>query len=181
MATDTESLEEQKNDQPAADTNELASGSSDAGDQDAGVNDQDSGDSAVDQADSGGGDEPSAQAVPSETDPQQVSDDSTDQANAKPRSEEESLEQILELRIPVIVRLAQKRLPLKEILKFSMGTVLQFDNDAYEHVDLMVNNSTIGLGQPVKIGENFGLRIVQIGDISHTIRSLGGAGDAEES
>ena len=181
MATDTESLEEQKNDQPAAETNEAVSGSSDAADQDAGVNGPDSADAAAAEAGSAGGDEPSTQAMPSEGDAQQVANVAADHTNYEPRSEEESLEQILELSIPVIVRLAEKRLPLKEILKFHMGTVLQFDSDAYEHVDLMVNNSTIGLGQPVKIGENFGLRIVQVGDISQTIRSLGGAGEAEQS
>ena len=38
----------------------------------------------------------------------------------------------------------------------------------------MVNNEVIGLGQPVKIGENFGLKITQVGDLSDTIKRLGG-------
>ena len=37
----------------------------------------------------------------------------------------------------------------------------------------------IGLGQPVKISENFGLKITQLGDITHTIKSLGQASDSE--
>jgi len=43
----------------------------------------------------------------------------------------------------------------------------------------MVNNSTIGLGQAVKIGENFGLKITQIGPVEETIKSLGIKGAAE--
>jgi len=93
----------------------------------------------------------------------------------------QGLEHILSIHVPVIVRLAERKMSLQEVLRFSLGSVIQFEKNAYEHVDLMINNSVLGLGQPVKIGENFGLRIVQIGDISETIKSLGGNGDAAES
>jgi hypothetical protein len=38
----------------------------------------------------------------------------------------------------------------------------------------MINNKTIGIGQTVKVGENFGLRITQVGDLKRLIASLGG-------
>ena len=173
MAAETEPLEEQVEAQLPAEPDESAAGCADAAAADGAADD-----SATAEEGSTGGDGPPTQDTPSEEDTQSVADAPADQVDTDPQGEEESLDQILSLRVPIIVRLAEKQLPLKEILKFNMGTVLQFDKDAYEHVDLMVNNSTIGLGQPVKIGENFGLRIVQIGDINHTIRSLGGAGDA---
>ena len=81
---------------------------------------------------------------------------------------------ILAMRVPVIVKIAEKHMPISAILKLNLGSVITFDKDAYQNVDLMVNNSTIGLGQPVKVGENFGLRIIQINDIQDTIVSLGG-------
>ena len=62
---------------------------------------------------------------------------------------------------------------VEDVLKISLGSIITFDKDAYQHIDLMVNNSVIGLGQPVKKGENFGLRITQIGEITDTIKSLG--------
>ncbi|MBN1846577.1 MAG: FliM/FliN family flagellar motor switch protein [Sedimentisphaerales bacterium] len=86
---------------------------------------------------------------------------------------EEHLERIFKMKVPIIVRIAQKNMTVGEILKLHIGTVIQFEQDAYQHIDLMVNNAVIGLGQPVKVGENFGLRITQIGDIAHTIKSLG--------
>lgn len=170
MAAETEPLEEQVEDQLPAQADESVADGADAAAPDGAAGDAPAGEG-----------EPSAQDMASEEDTQSAGDAPADKVAADPRDKEESLDQILSLRVPVIVRLAEKRIQLKEILKFNMGTVLQFDKDAYEHVDLMVNNSTIGLGQPVKLGENFGLRIVQIGDIKHTIRSLGGAGDAAES
>ncbi|MBN2375875.1 MAG: FliM/FliN family flagellar motor switch protein [Sedimentisphaerales bacterium] len=83
------------------------------------------------------------------------------------------LERILNMKVPVIIKIAQKKMHLRDILKLNLGTVIQFEQDAYRYVDLMVNNSTIGLGQTVKVGENFGLKISQIGDITDTIKSLG--------
>lgn len=88
---------------------------------------------------------------------------------------------LLSMKIPVIVKVAERKLKLCDVMKFTIGSIIQFDKDAYQNVDLMVNNSTIGLGQPVKVGENFGLRVVQIGDITDTIRSLGGVENAEEA
>ena len=73
----------------------------------------------------------------------------------------------------MIVKVAEKKMTMGSVLRFHLGSIIQFDKDADQHIDLMVNNSTIGLGQPIKIGENFGLRITQINDITETIKSLG--------
>ena len=90
-----------------------------------------------------------------------------------------NLEHILSMKLPVIVRIAQKRMRIKEVLKLNLGSVVHFDQDAYQQIDLLVNNQVIGLGQPVKIGENFGLKVLQIGDITDTIRILGDAADEQ--
>ena len=85
----------------------------------------------------------------------------------------EKIERILSMKVPVIVKVAEKKIALGKVIRLNIGSIIQFDKDAYQHIELMVNNNTIGLGQPIKIGENFGLRITQIGDIADTIKSLG--------
>lgn len=80
---------------------------------------------------------------------------------------------LLRMKVPVIVKVTEKKVRLKDILKWNLGSIIVFEKDAYQNIDLMVNNSTIGLGQPVKIGEKFGLKITQIKDPADTIRSLG--------
>ena len=98
-----------------------------------------------------------------------------EQANKNPADgPEEHLDRILAMKIPVIVKITEKRMAMEKILKLSIGSMIQFDKDAYQHIDLMINNTTVGFGQPVKVGENFGLKVVQIGDIAETIKSLGG-------
>jgi flagellar motor switch protein FliN/FliY len=94
-------------------------------------------------------------------------------------SSDDSLPRILSMRMPVIVKLAEKSMALSTVLKLNIGSVINFDKDAYQLVDLMANNSTIGLGQTVKIGENFGLRVIQIGPVEETIKSLGIAGASD--
>ncbi len=84
-----------------------------------------------------------------------------------------NLQKILTMKIPVIVKIAEKKMRMENILKLNLGSIIQFDKDAYQLIDLMVNNQTIGLGQPIKIGEKFGLQVTHIGDINEKIRILG--------
>ena len=92
---------------------------------------------------------------------------------------EEHLARILAMKIPVIVKITEKTMAMEKILKLNIGSMIQFDKDAYQHIDLMINNTTVGFGRPAKVGENFGLKIVQIGDIAKTIKSLGGEKESE--
>jgi len=89
-----------------------------------------------------------------------------------PEKQSEKLQRLLSMRVPVIVKVAEKKMTIGNMLKFHMGSIIQFDKDAYQQLELMINNSTIGLGQPIKIGEKFGLRITQVGEIAETIKSL---------
>ncbi len=84
------------------------------------------------------------------------------------------LKGILSMKVPLIVKVAQKKMCMENVLKLSLGSIIQFDKDVYENIELMVNNQVIGVGQPVKIGENFGLRLLQVGNLENTIKSLGG-------
>lgn len=83
------------------------------------------------------------------------------------------LRRILKLEVPVIVKLAERTMTLSEIMRLGPGAIIEFQKSNDEPLDLLVNNKTIGVGEAVKIGENFGLRITQIGDIEQIIRSLG--------
>ncbi|MDD4888794.1 MAG: FliM/FliN family flagellar motor switch protein [Phycisphaerae bacterium] len=81
---------------------------------------------------------------------------------------------LLRLRVPVIVKLAERRMRLDEIMKLTAGAIIEFDKPAEAPLDLMVSNVAIGAGDVVKVGENFGLRITRITRPEDTIRALGG-------
>ena len=83
------------------------------------------------------------------------------------------LDRILRLSVPVIVKLAQRKLTLAEVLRLGTGAIIEFEKASDQLLELMINNRVIGLGETVKVGENFGLRIMQIGDVKQVIRSMG--------
>jgi flagellar motor switch protein FliN/FliY len=98
--------------------------------------------------------------------------------HAKPESQTappspRELERILRLQVPVIVRLAERKLTLSEVMRLGPGAIIEFFKSSDEPLELLVNNKTIAIGETVKVGENFGLRISQVGDVKQVIRSLG--------
>lgn len=83
------------------------------------------------------------------------------------------LERILHIEVPVIVKLAERKLALSEVLRLGTGAIIEFFKASDEPLELLINNKVIGLGEAVKVGENFGLRVTQIGDVKSLIRSMG--------
>lgn len=96
------------------------------------------------------------------------------QAQRTPISTTQSeLERILRVEVPVIVKLAERKLTMSEVLRLGVGAILEFAKSSDEPLELLINNKPIGVGETVKVGENFGLRITQIGDVKSVIRSMG--------
>ena len=83
------------------------------------------------------------------------------------------LQRILRLQVPVIVKLAERKFSVSEVLRIQNGAILEFMKSSEEPLELMINNKSIAVGETVKVGENFGLRIHQIGDVKAIIHSLG--------
>lgn len=92
-----------------------------------------------------------------------------------PARAKSDVRRLLRLRVPVIVKLAGKKLHVRTVTGWHVGTILEFDKRADEELELMIRNKTIGFGQAVKAGEKFGLRVNSICDIRETIKSLGEA------
>jgi len=80
---------------------------------------------------------------------------------------------ILRLYVPVIVKLAERKLNMSEVMRLGTGAIIEFFKSSDEPLELLVNNKVIALGEAVKVGENFGLRLTQIGDVKQVIQSLG--------
>jgi flagellar motor switch protein FliN/FliY len=89
------------------------------------------------------------------------------------RKSTSELQRILKLEVPVIVKLAERKLNLSEVMRLGVGAIIEFVKSNDEPLQLLINNKPIGVGEAVKVGENFGLRITQVGDIKQIIQSLG--------
>lgn len=89
-----------------------------------------------------------------------------------------NVEHILQLEVPIIVRLGEKKLPLREVMLLVPGTILELPKAAESDLEMLVNNKVVGHGVAVKVGENFGLRITHVGDARERVMALGGGPSA---
>lgn len=108
------------------------------------------------------------------------SDPSDSSMDALPHGEFEGagepgpVSRILKISVPLVVKLAERRMALAEVGRMGLGAIIEFTKSNEDPLELMVNNKTIAIGEAVKVGENFGLRITQIGDVRDVIKSMGG-------
>lgn len=83
------------------------------------------------------------------------------------------MSRILGMGVTVTVVLAQRDMAIENILETTVGTIIEFDVMFDAELILEVGGQPIGKGQAVKVGENFGLRIVEMGSIEERITAMG--------
>ncbi len=83
------------------------------------------------------------------------------------------LQTVLELRVPVIVQIGRRELTMDDVLSLTPGAIIELDKPVEQDLDLLINNKPIGSGVAVKVGENFGLRIKQLGSTNQLIEAMG--------
>jgi len=86
----------------------------------------------------------------------------------------QDVSKILGLNVPVSVILTERKMTVESLLEITVGTIIEFDMSFDAELKMQVVNQTIGRGQAVKIGENFGLRITQIDSVKDRIDAMGG-------
>jgi len=66
--------------------------------------------------------------------------------------------------VPMVVEaeMGRSNKSVREVLKIGEGSVLDFDKEAGEQVDLKVNGHLIARGEVVEIEGNYGVRITEL-------------------
>jgi flagellar motor switch protein FliN/FliY len=70
------------------------------------------------------------------------------------------------VRVSLQAKLGEVSLSVDDLLKLHNGSVVTLDRQMTDLVDLHLNDALIGRGEIVAVGDNFGLRIVEIADIA---------------
>ncbi len=83
------------------------------------------------------------------------------------------IEMLLDVELPVVIRIGKTEMYLKNILKLGTGSIIQLDKVVDEPVELFVNDKLIARGEVVVVDSNFALRITEIVSKEERIRSLG--------
>jgi len=84
----------------------------------------------------------------------------------------ENLDLILDIRLVATARLGNIDVPLREVLHYGPGSIIELDKLVDEPVDLMVNDKLIARGDVVVVDEKFGIRITEIVSPRKRIESL---------
>lgn len=69
---------------------------------------------------------------------------------------------LLRVDVCVTVTLAEKRLPLEQVLRLVPGVMIQFEKPCESPMTIEVGEQPIAHGEVVKIGDKFGVRINEI-------------------
>jgi flagellar motor switch protein FliN/FliY len=71
-------------------------------------------------------------------------------------------ESVLQVKVPVVITLAQKKIQIDQLLKLVPGVMIQFDKPYDSPMTVEVVDQPIAIGDVVKAGEKFGLRITEM-------------------
>ncbi len=92
--------------------------------------------------------------------------------NADPCSSEEvhlsqeemnNISLIMDVKLPIRVRIGKKKMLLKDVLNMDIGSVIELNQLANDPLDILVDNHVIAQGEVVIVDGNFGVQITSIG------------------
>ncbi len=89
--------------------------------------------------------------------------------------ERANIDLLLDVKLPVTVELGRTEVPVKDILEFGPGSVIELSKEANEPVDLFVNGVLVARGEVVVSDDRFGIRLTSLISPEERIMSLGGA------
>ncbi len=89
-----------------------------------------------------------------------------------PPHEAGNLDLLLDIQLPVVVRMGQTEMQMGELLKLTPGSILELNRSADAPVELLVNGKLIAKGEVVVVDGNFAFRITEIDTRAARIRSL---------
>lgn len=72
-------------------------------------------------------------------------------------------EALLRMPVTATVVLAEKPVKLEEVMALKAGDVMEFGRSADDPLELRISGRTIATGTAVKIGEQFGLKVIAVG------------------
>lgn len=73
----------------------------------------------------------------------------------------------------MIVVLAARKMPVREVVELTIGAIIELPKQADEELEILVNNKVIGTGKAVKVGENFGIRLSFVGELRDRVAAMG--------
>ena len=79
---------------------------------------------------------------------------------------------IMDVRLPLRVRIGSKKMLLKDVLSMDIGSVIELNQLANDPLEVLIGDNPIALGEVVIIDGNFGVQITEIGSKKERLEQL---------
>lgn len=127
-------------------------------------------DHAIDEALSGPKSHPSASAAPSGN----LFAPAQEPSVKLEDGEMKNISLILDVKLPVRVRIGKKKMLLKDVLSMDIGSVIELNQLANDPLDILVDDNVIAQGEVVIVDGNFGVQVTSIGTKRDRLNKLKG-------
>ncbi|MFM9904750.1 MAG: FliM/FliN family flagellar motor switch protein [Pyrinomonadaceae bacterium] len=74
-----------------------------------------------------------------------------------------NIDRLLDVEMNVIVRFGNTEIPLREVVRFGVGSMIELNRTVDEPVELLINNYPFACGEVVVIDGYYGVRVTEIG------------------
>ncbi len=89
-------------------------------------------------------------------------------------SEMKNIGLIMDVKLPVRVRIGKKKMLLKDVLSMDIGSVIELNQLANDPLDILVDDNVIAQGEVVIVDGNFGVQVTSIGTKRDRLNKLKG-------
>lgn len=84
-----------------------------------------------------------------------------------------NIDLLLDVELPIVVSFGATEIPLKDVLRLGVGSVIELEKAVNDPVTITVNQKPIAKGEVVMVDGNYGVRILEVESTAERIRSLG--------
>lgn len=85
-----------------------------------------------------------------------------EQVSAQATGKEINLDALMDVQVQLSVEIGRSKVPIKQLVSLSQGSVIELDRGVNEPLDLLVNGTLMARGEVVVVDGQFGLRLIDI-------------------
>jgi flagellar motor switch protein FliN/FliY len=79
---------------------------------------------------------------------------------------------VLDIPVTISMEIGRGRIPIRNLLQLSQGSVVELDRLAGEPLDVLVNGTLIAQGEVVVVNDKYGIRLTDVISPSERIKRL---------
>lgn len=103
---------------------------------------------------------------------QETGGNSEDKKSLLLNEELKNIALIMDVRLPVRVRIGNKKMLLKDVLTMDIGSVVELNQLANDPLEILIGDKRIAYGEVVIVDGNFGVQITEIGTKKERLEQL---------